>query len=231
MFWQQMTNDWGEVVYMPTTLGTLLLVVLMLVLVLCASLVAQKLQTKEEKKERKAVYTVKQMTFCAICMALGMILSTYGKVFKFPTGGSITLFSMLAMTLPGYFFGLVPGLIAGVAYGVLQLVVDPYVLFPTQLVVDYILAFGALGLSGLFSNSKYGLVKGYVAGIFGRFVFAVLSGWIFFGAYAWEGWNPLPYSLAYNAIYIFSEAAITVVVLMIPAVSKAMKIVKDMANS
>ena len=44
-------------------------------------------------------------------------------------------------------------------------------------------------------------------------MFAVISGWIFFGYYAWEGWDPLPYSLAYNAIYIFSEAAITLVIL------------------
>ena len=87
-----------------------------------------------------------------------------------------------------------------------------------QLVVDYILAFGALGLSGLFTNAKYGLIKGYLAGVVGRYVFAVISGWIFFGEYAWEGWAPLPYSLAYNGCYIFAEAAITIIILAIPAV-------------
>ena len=120
---------------------------------------------------------------------------------------------MLVICLPGYWFGLGAGIATGVAYGVLQLLIDPYVLYPLQLVVDYLLAFGALGLSGLFSNAKLGLIKGYIAGVLGRYVFAVISGWIFFGYYAWEGWDPLPYSLAYNAIYIFSEAAITLVIL------------------
>ena len=47
--------------------------------------------------------------------------------------------------------------------------------------MDYVLAFGALGLSGLFCNAKHGLIKGYIIGIIGRYVFAVLSGWLFFG--------------------------------------------------
>ena len=100
-----------------------------------------------------------------------------------------------------------------------------------QLVVDYFLAFGALGLSGLFCNAKYGLLKGYIAAILGRYVFAVLSGWIFFGSYAWEGWGALPYSLVYNAIYIFAEAILTVIILLIPAVNKSLARVKAMAIS
>ena len=61
---------------------------------------------------------------------------------------------MLIICLPGYLFGLGAGLVTGVAYGILQLLVDPYVLFPMQLVLDYLLAFGSLGLSGIFASSK-----------------------------------------------------------------------------
>ncbi len=174
--------------------------------------------------------TVKQLAFSAVAIALGFVLSNI-KVFHFPTGGSITLFSMLAVCLPGFWFGPAVGLIAGVAYGLLNLIIDPYILFPAQVIVDYILAFGALGLSGFFANSKHGLIKGYLAAVLGRYVFAVISGWIFFGEYAWEGWNALPYSLVYNAIYIFAEAAVTVIILYIPAVSKLMTQLKTMANS
>ena len=131
--------------------------------------------------------------------------------------------------LPGYFFGLSAGLLTGVAYGVLQLIIDPYVVYPMQLVVDYLLAFGALGLSGIFANSRFGLIKGYVTGVLGRYVFAVISGWIFFGEYAWEGWAPLPYSLAYNASYIFAEAALTIAILAIPAVRNGMTQIKKLA--
>ncbi len=178
----------------------------------------------------KVNFSAKQIAFCAVAMALAFVLSNL-KVFTFPTGGSITAFSMLVACLPGFWFGPIVGIVTGIAYGLLNLIIDPYILFPAQVIVDYILAFGALGLSGFFANSKHGLIKGYVVGILGRYVFAVISGWIFFGEYAWEGWNPLPYSLAYNAIYIFTEAAITVVVLFLPPVKKVMNDLKTMANS
>ncbi len=168
------------------------------------------------------------MAFCAMAIALGTVLSNL-KVYEFPFGGSITLLSMLIICLPGYWFGLEAGLITGIAYGVLQLIIDPYVIHPVQLLVDYPLAFGAFGLSGLFSDKKNGLLKGYAAGIIGRWIFATISGWIFFAEYAWEGWAPLPYSLVYNGIYIFAEAAITYLLLAIPYVRKTFARVKQIA--
>ena len=221
MLYTAVTNDWGETTYIPTPLGNVLLVIILAALLAAAVLFARMQMKKTaaapassdgDSRMKHGKLTVKQLAFCAMAIALGTVLSNI-KLFHFPTGGSITLLSMLVICLPGYWFGLGAGIATGVAYGVLQLLIDPYVLYPLQLVVDYLLAFGALGLSGLFSNAKLGLIKGYIAGVLGRYVFAVISGWIFFGYYAWEGWDPLPYSLAYNAIYIFSEAAITLVIL------------------
>ncbi len=168
---------------------------------------------------------VRQLVFCAMAIALGTVLSEI-KIISFPWGGSATLLSMLVICLPGYFFGLGAGLMTGVAYGALQLLIDPYVIFPVQLVVDYFLAFGALGLSGLFTNAKQGLLKGYLTGVLGRYVFVVISGWIFSSEYAWEGWPVLPYSLVYSGIYIFAEAAVTLVVLSIPAVNRGISSIK-----
>lgn len=219
MFYEVVTNEWDEVTYVPTTLGNVLLAVIIIALLAAAMFFIRK-NTKK--------LSVRQLVFCAAAIALGTVLSNI-KLFHFPTGGSITLLSMLIITLPGYWFGLGAGLMTGIAYGVLQLLIDPYVLYPSQLVVDYLLAFGALGLSGLFCSRKYGLVKGYITGILGRYLFAVISGWIFFGAYAWEGWNPFLYSLVYNGIYIFSEAAVTIVIIMLPPVKNAMARVKKMA--
>lgn len=235
MFYNVVVDDWGAATYVPTTLGKVLLSVLLVVLLVCAVVFARRYasrqnQEKEETVKKGGKLTVKQLVFCAMSIALGTILSEI-KIIDFPWGGSATLFSMLVICLPGYFFGLGAGLLTGVAYGVLQLLVDPYVLFPMQLVMDYFLAFGALGLSGLFSTAKKGLIKGYLVGILGRYIFAVLSGWIFFAEYAWEGWPVLPYSLVYNGIYIFAEGAITVVILLIPAVSKGIATVKKMALS
>lgn len=215
-------NDWGETTYEPTTLGKVLLAVVIIALFAAGIAITKSIR---EKSDKKNVLTVKQIAVCAMSVALGMILTNI-KLFKFPTGGSITLLSMLVICLPGYFYGVGVGIITGVAYGVLKLMVNPYVLFPMQLVIDYLLAFGALGLSGVFRNAKYGLQKGYVLGVLGRYVFCVLSGWIFFGEYAWEGWSPLGYSMVYNAIYIFAECILTVAVLFIPAVKNAIERIK-----
>lgn len=220
MLYNTVTNDWGEVTYVPTTLGNVLLAILIVLLLLAAMFFARKKATR---------LSVRQLVFCAAAVALGTVLSNI-KLFHFPTGGSITLLSMLVICLPGCWFGLGAGLMSGVAYGILQLLIDPYVLFPAQLIVDYLLAFGALGLSGLFVNAKNGVIKGYLAAVAGRYLFAVLSGWLFFGAYAWEGWNPLAYSLVYNAIYIFTEAAITIILLLLPPVKKTLRQLKQMAE-
>lgn len=172
--------------------------------------------------------TAKQLAFAAAAVALGTVLSNI-KVFSFPFGGSITLLSMLVIALPGYWFGPIIGLLTGLAYGALQLIFDPYILFPIQMITDYFLAFGALGLSGFFAGSKNGLIKGYIVAILGRYFFSVLSGWLFFGEYAWDGWAALPYSLVYNGIYIFSEAAITIILLMLPPVKNAISAVKKLS--
>lgn len=234
MFYNAVVDDRGTT-YVPTTLGKVLLAVLLIALLICAVIFARKYAAKQNQEtegtaKKSGKLTVKQLVFCAMSIALGTILSEI-KIIDFPWGGSATLLSMLVICLPGYFFGLGAGLLTGVAYGVLQLLVDPYVLYPMQLVMDYFLAFGALGLSGLFSTAKKGLLKGYLVAILGRYLFAVLSGWIFFAEYAWEGWPVLPYSLVYNGIYIFAEGAITVVILLIPAVSSAIATVKKMALS
>ena len=180
------------------------------------------------RRSRGVRFETKQLVFCSAAVALSVVTS-FIKVYTFPFGGSITLCSMLFVCLIGYWYGPRISLTTGLAYGLLQLVTGPYIVFPLQVLVDYPLAFGALGLSGFFWNSKHGLIKGYLVGVLGRYVFAVLSGWLFFGAYAWEGWAPLPYSLAYNAAYLVPEAVITLMLLFLPPVKKAMDQVKQFA--
>ncbi len=216
MFYEVVVNDWGETTYVPTTLGNICLALIIVALLLGAVCFIKK-------KSKKL--SAKQLAICAAAIALGTVLSNI-KLFKFPTGGSITLLSMLVICLPGYWFGLGAGVMTGVAYGVLQMLIDPYILFPAQLAVDYLLAFGALGLSGLFAGKKHGLILGYGTGVLGRYAFAVLSGIVFFAYYAWEGWNPIAYSFVYNAIYLLPEALITILILTLPPVKKAMELVK-----
>lgn len=167
----------------------------------------------------------KKLVVSAMGIALSMVTS-YIKVWEMPMGGSVTLLSMLFICLIGYWYGPKYGLLAGAAYGVLQFVVDPYMFTVPQVLLDYPLAFGALGLSGLFSNKKFGLQMGYVIGVLGRFVCSLLSGVIFFASYAPEGMNPWVYSALYQGSYLGTEAIITLVIISIPPVTKALNHVK-----
>ena len=171
---------------------------------------------------------VKRIVFSAMAIALAVVTLMI-KIYKLPMGGSVTLFSMLFVTLVGYWYGLKAGLVAGVAYGILQFIMDPYVLSIPQVCLDYFLAFGALGLSGIFSKSKNGLIKGYIVGVLGRYLFSFLSGWIFFAVYTPEFFNSaVLYSLAYNGSYIGLEAVVTIIVISLPPVNKAIARVKSM---
>ncbi len=203
-----------------TTAGCVLAAVAVFVLLIAISALANK-----DKK-----VSAKQLAFAAVALALATVCSNI-KLFRLPMGGSITLFSMLFVTLIGYWYGSAVGLMAAVAYGLLQMIFGAYVVSLPQLLLDYPLAFGALGLSGFFSEKKNGLVIGYLVAITGRFLFSVLSGVVFFGMYAPETMSPLVYSVAYNGSVMYGEGILTIILLMIPAVKSAMATVKAQAKS
>ena len=170
--------------------------------------------------------TTKKLVYSALGIALALVTS-YIKLWEMPMGGSVTLLSMLFVCLIGYWFGLKYGLITGIAFGLLQFIIDPYMLSIPQVILDYPFAFGALGLSGLFCNKKFGLQIGYVIGVVGRFVCSTLSGVIFFADYAPEGMNPWVYSIAYQGSYLGVELVLTLIIISIPPVANALSLVKS----
>ena len=174
----------------------------------------------------KRSFSVKGLAVCGVCIAVAFILS-YVKLFHMPLGGSVTLCSMFFVCVTGYMYGWKYSLPAAFAYSLLQFVQEPEIYTPIQVIVDYFLAFTALGLSGFFQKGKWSLYAGYIVGITGRFVFSTLSGYVFYAEYAPEGWNPLWYSICYNGAYTYAEAAITLAILAIPAVRKAIDRVKS----
>ncbi len=80
--------------------------------------------------------------------------------------------------------------------------------------------------AGLMRTRKFGLVSGYVVGLLSRYLCAVLSGIIFFGQYAPEGFNAFTWSIYYNITYLGVEGALTIVVLSIPAVRNSIEQLK-----
>ncbi len=166
---------------------------------------------------KKIQWSTKMLSVGAICLALASVLSLI-RLWRMPMGGSVTPASMLPILLFAYAYGAGPGCILGALYGVLQFILDGGEfafagLLPNLL--DYPIGFAMLGLCGLFSKSepdRLSLMTGIVVGAVGRILSSFLSGWIFYGQYAPEGWNPLVYSIAYNGAFIGVDCLICIVI-------------------
>ncbi len=81
----------------------------------------------------------KTLVMCAVCMALAFAANKV-TLFSMPAGGSVTLCSMFFITLAGFWFGPVYGILTGVAMGLLDLVTGGYFVHPAQVLLDYPLA-------------------------------------------------------------------------------------------
>lgn len=213
---------WGDGSVHLTTVGIAIVIAVIAVLVVVAAILRHRNSTK------KAALTTKQLVYSAVAIALAVVCSMI-KPFELPMGGSVTLLSMLFVVLIAYWYGPYVGIMTAVAYGLVQFVTEPIFYTIPQMLLDYPLAFGALGLAGFFYKKKYGLQIGYLVGVVGRFIFATISGVVFFAAYAPEGMNPLIYSMGYQASYLVPEAAVTLIVISIPPVAKALAHVKKQA--
>ncbi len=154
----------------------------------------------------------------AALIAMAFVLNNFVPRIRLANGGSITLFSMFVLFYVGYCFGTRNGILAGMAYGLLDFLISPSAYYPMQIVLDYILAFGLIGAGSILRKQKYGIITGYLLGVLGRYIASVMSGVIFFAEYAPEGLSPLVYSLLYNISYMGIEAAATVIVLLIKPV-------------
>ena len=185
------------------------------------------------KRSDKHKMSTKQLVFCAMAMALAFITS-YIKVFSMPWGGSVTLCSMLFIVLIANWYGVQTGILVGLAYGILQFIQEPFVLSFFQVCCDYILAFAALGIAGLFANKSHGLVKGYIVAVLTRGAFHAIGGYIYWMDYMPENFPQSLksiYPIAYNYSFLLAEAVITIIIISIPAVASALGRVKKTALS
>lgn len=218
---------WGDGTIHLTPAGLITSFGLVVLLILISLLVRHK---KTASTTSARTITTKQLIFSAMAMALATVTSMI-KFLSLPMDGSITLFSMLFVALVGYWYGPSIGIMTAVAYGILQFILKPTFLAIPQLFLDYPLAFGSLGLSGFFYKKKNGLAIGYLVGVIGRFIFATISGVVYFGSYAPEGTPALIYSITYQASYIVPEAAVTLFLITRKPVANALAHVKKLARA
>ena len=192
------------------TPGTVWIAVLVLV-ALGAALLAI---TKSSKK-----WNARTVAFGAICIALSFVLSCF-RLYRMPQGGSVTPGSMLPLMLFSAAFGIGPGLLAGLTYGVLQYFQGGWFANFWQFSLDYLLAFAALGLAGLakFFPKKWGLYLAMIIAALGRALSATLAGIMFWDTAPWA-------SLVYNGTYLIPDTLICILlaVLMGDRLMKVMK--------
>jgi thiamine transporter len=148
------------------------------------------------------------------------------KIFTLPQGGSITLGSMVPIFLLALRRGPRIGIIGGVAFGLVALVEDVYsgvevIFYPAQVILDYPLAFGLLGLAGFFRKVP---ILGVGVGIAARFCSHFVSGVLFFASYAPAGVSPFVYSAVYNGGFLIPEFVITAALMIVLVRVKALEL-------
>ena len=196
----------------------------------------------------------KQLTERAMLIAIAVVLELVGKMVfpPMPFGGQLTLVSMLPIVLVSYRHGVIWGLVTGLAYGLVQMALGAGTVTAAfqpgyfgdgtmignaivMCLMDYILAYTALGLGGCFRNRirrpGIALMLGSLVALGGRYLAHILSGYILFAGWAeWFftqdgfpargaalvgnlGANALGwvYSIVYNGMYMLPEMILTAV--------------------
>ena len=201
----------------------------------------------------------RRMTTSAVMLALATVLALVCAFIPFlhlPFGGGFTVASMLPIVVIAYMYGVRWGLFASVTYSIIQIVMDLcfgsggviMALFTPSsedymgllaafsiLFIDYLLAYSVLCLGGIFRNriksKALALCLGCLVALSLRYVCHIISGYIFYGAWAeWfftqegffaiGGWImdvftgkglALVYSIFYNGLYMIPEIIITAV--------------------
>lgn len=176
----------------------------------------KKPNVKQETGRRTSV-SIRCLTEAAIMVALAQVLS-YIKLMELPNGGSLTP-AMFPIILFAIRWGLKPGLLAGFAFGLLQLIFDGAYAWGWQsMLLDYLVAFTPLGLAGLFKGKKWGIFVGTVVGCAARFVVHYISGVTIYKILAptellgMTFTSPSFYSLVYNGSYMLPNTILALII-------------------
>lgn len=163
-----------------------------------------------------------------VMIALASVLSIV-TLYRMPQGGSVTAASMMPIMLFSMRWGAIKGIVVGTLYGIIQFLIDPFMVSPIQMLLDYPIAFGVLGFAGVVRSSLKGgktrirlVILGCALGMILRMTSHVISGVVFFKEFA-GGMNPWLFSIQYNGSYMLVELIITSILIYFiwPTVEKA----------
>ncbi len=158
---------------------------------------------------RRIEFSIHLIVNIALMLGLAIILHQV-RLYHMPQGGSITLGGMVPLLLLAYRYGPGVGALGGFLFGLINMIQDPYILHPVQVLFDYPLPYMAMGLAGLFPQR---ILPGTALAFFTRLICHVISGVVFFASFAPAGQSPLVYSLVFNGTYLVPEFIICTVIL------------------
>jgi thiamine transporter len=158
---------------------------------------------------KKVKLNTRMIVHIGLMLALTVILHTF-RLYHMPQGGSVTLGGMIPLLLIAFRYGPAVGYLSGFSYGLINLIQDPFILHPIQVLFDYPLPYIAIGLAGYFKDR---ILLGAIVGSCGRFICHFISGSVFFASYAPVGTSPYWYSFVFNATYLVPELIICLVIL------------------
>lgn len=165
---------------------------------------------------------VLRITESAVMISLACVLSLL-KLAEMPAGGSVTFASMLPVVILAYRYGTRWGILCSFSYGVLQQLLGLKTLSYVSgwqsvlavIFLDYLIAFGVIGLAGVFRRAARSQAAALA---FGSVLVCVLRYFchVISGATVWAGLSiptegALTYSLGYNLTYMLPETLILVI--------------------
>ncbi len=164
----------------------------------------------------------RSMPEIGVAAALSLLLAFFS-FSPLPSGGQISV-DMLPILLLALLRGWLPALTAGLIYGSLHSLQEPITLHPIQVLLDYPLAYGALGMAGLPILARWPHA-GVAAGLLARFCCHVISGVLFIGLFLPASQigsvSPWKWSLTYNAGFMLLPALF--MLLLVPPIKRALE--------
>ena len=166
-----------------------------------------------------------------LLVAMAEILG-YIKLYRFPYGGSVTLM-MLPIIVFALRWGVSKGLLAGLALGILDFMLDGGIAIGWQSILgDYVIACTLIGLAGFGKRLRgmTGAVVGTVLGCLGRFLSLWVTGAVVWGEYMPEEFLGLPmsnewvYSFLYQLATVGIASVVTLIVVLLLMATPAKKL-------
>lgn len=202
---------------------------------------------------------VRRLTVSAMMLALATVLAivcAYIPFLNLPFGGGFTVASMLPIVLVAYMYGIKWGFFTSACYSVIQILLSltqgaggtvMALFMPASddfmgygkgvlvILIDYIIAYTVLGIGGIYrncvKNKTLALSLGTLTALSLRYIAHIISGYIFYGAWAeWfftqDGFYSvggfildnfsgnmlsLVYSVFYNGLFMIPEIIITTI--------------------